>query len=211
MKYKIIIALLVISIYSYAQTKDNKNNISAGFGTQSYNGDLGNSWFDFEYETYGVFTLNYSRYICNSFDISVYSTYGDYGRCRGGDDPAVWSDGTPILNMHSRLTTGNLILKYKFANGYILKEEAMIAPYLYVGAGANNAEDIWDHSTPVRVNQGTYATLNGGAGVRLNITARFNLTYNIGFAYFTNDNIDYNKPGMNPKNMLNTYSIGYNF
>jgi len=211
MKYKLLIAFTALSICGFAQTKDDKNNISVGFGTQSYNGALGNSWFNFQYETYGVFTLNYNRYLTKAFDVSAYSTYGDFGRCKGNYDQQEWSNGTPVLNMHSRLTTGNIALKYKLANGSILDEDSRIAPYIFLGSGVNNAEDIWDHSTPVRVNEGNYLTINGGLGLRINITAKLNFTYNISFAYFTSNKIDYNSIGVNPMNMQNTYSLGYNF
>jgi OmpA-OmpF porin, OOP family len=210
MKYKLLIAFAIISVSGFAQTADNKNNISIGFGTQSYNGALGNSWFDFDYETYGFFAINYSRYINNMFDVTIYSTYGDYGHCKHSDDIQYYPDGERTLNMHSRLTTANLAVKYKFANGSILKENARIAPYLFAGAGIDNAQDIWDITTPIRVDQGNYFTVNGGGGVRINFTTRFNFTYNISFSYFTNDKIDENPLGQHPMNMQFTYSVGYN-
>ncbi len=211
MRYKILIALTAISICSYAQTKDNKNNISIGFGTQSYKGDLGNTWFNFHEEWYGVLRLEYSRYLFSSIDVTVSSTSGDFGHCKDAEDPALWPEGTPVLNMHSRLTTGNIQLKYKFANGYLLKEESRIAPYLYAGAGIDNVQDIWTHNT--RVNPGTYIAITGGAGVRFNFCEKISFTYNIGFGYFTNDKLDfgYGTHNSNPMYMQNTYSLGYNF
>jgi len=208
MKYKLLIALTAISICGFAQTKENKNNISFGGGTESYNGALGNSLFNFQYETYGDFSLNYSRYLTKAFDICAYSTYGDFGRCKKTYDLQEWSDGAPVLNMHSRLTTGNIALKYKLANGFIIDEDSKIAPYIFLGCGVNNAEDIWNQN---RVNEGNYLTINGGLGLRINITAKLNFTYNISFAYFTSDRIDNNPMGVNPINMQNTYSLGYNF
>jgi hypothetical protein len=212
MKYKLLIAFIALSICAFAQTKDDKNNISVGFGTQSYNGALGNSWFNFQYETYGVFTLNYNRYLTKAFDVSAYSTYGDFGRCKGSYDQQQWSEGRPVLNMDSRLTTGNIALKYKLANGSILDEDSRIAPYIFLGGGINNASDIWDRGNTLRrVNEGNYFTVNGGLGLCIKITAKLNFTYNISFSYFTSDKIDYNPMGVNPMNMQNTYSLGYNF
>lgn len=211
MKYKLLIAFTALSICSFAQTKDNKNNISFGGGTESYKGALGNSSFNFQYETYGVVSLNYSRYLTKAFDFCAYATYGDYGRCKKGYDLQQWSDGVTILNMFSRLTTGNIALKFKLANGLILDEDSRIAPYIFLGSGIDNARDVWDYNNSLRVNAGNYLTINGGLGVRVNITERLNFTYNISFAYFTSDKLDRNPNGMNPMNMQNTYSLGYNF
>ncbi|HWY98959.1 MAG TPA: hypothetical protein VNY36_07740 [Bacteroidia bacterium] len=214
MKNKLFIALFAISFCSFAQTADNKNNISIGFGTQSYNGVLANTWFDFGYEWYGVLPISYSRYLNNSFDGTVSTTIGDFGHCQNDpDDIQFWPDGVKKLAMSSRLITGNVSIKYKFANGYLLKEDAKISPYVYAGVGINDVmNDQW---TLGRVNAGIYYTLTGGAGVRYNFTEKFSFTYNIGFGMFNNDKMDYgdvNSPHpMNPIYMQNTYTLGYNF
>ncbi len=115
MKYKILIVLFAVSVCSYGQTKDNKNNLSFGGGSESYNGDLGNTWFNIKEEWYGFYSLNYARYLTPSFDINITTTIGDYGKCVDDDEYPYWSDGTPILNMYARLTTGIISIKYKFA------------------------------------------------------------------------------------------------
>lgn len=210
MKNKILIGLISLAIYGYGQTSEKKNNISIGGGTQYYNGDLGNSFFALKDEWYGVVGLNYSRYLNKSFDASFTTTTGDYGHCRDKEDPQFRSDGTEVLNMLSRLTTGIITLKYKFYNGYILKENAKISPFVYIGFGINNVTDFW-WANKNRVNAGNYTSLNGGLGLRYNFCNKFNFTYNLGLGYFMTDKIDKRVEGINDMYLQNTFLIGMNF
>jgi OOP family OmpA-OmpF porin len=212
MKKILLVALLAVPFCSFGQTADNKNNISIGFGSQSYNGVLANTWFDFTYEWYGVLPINYSRYLNSSFDVTASTTAGNFGHCQNDpDDVQFWPDGVKKIAMKSMLVTANVAIKYKLANGYLLKEDAKISPYLYIGVGVNPVLDMWNH----RVLPGTYTSLIGGAGVRYNITEKFNFTYNIGFGVFNNDKMDYGNVNCpqpkNPMYMQNTYTLGYNF
>ena len=171
---------------------------------------MGNSWFNPGEEWYGFVSVSYGRYINKSFDLNLNASTGDFGHCRDSDDPAVRSDGSRVLNMLSRLTTGIVTVKYKFANGYLLKENAKIAPYVFLGAGMNNVTDFW-WTNKSRVNKGNYGSINAGLGVRYNFTEKYNLTYNLGFGYFTSDNIDYRVQGINDMYMQHTFSLGINF
>jgi opacity protein-like surface antigen len=210
MRKKLVIALLAVSLYTSAQTSDKKNNISIGGGKESYNGDLGNSWFNPEEEWYGFVNASYSRYLNKSFDVSISVTSGDFGHCRDSDDPAVRPDGSKVLNMLSRLTTGIVSAKYKFANGYILKEQAKLAPFIYAGIGINNVTDYW-WADKSRVNAGNYGSVNAGLGLRYNFYKNFNFTYTIGVGYFLTDKIDYRVQGINDMYLQNNFAVGINF
>jgi OOP family OmpA-OmpF porin len=203
-KQIILFALLLASAGLNAQTKDQKNNISLGGGKESYNGDLGNSWFDPSEEWYGFVHASYSRYLNPSFDFLTFGTVGDIGRCRADDSPV------NTLNLYARMSSGIVTLKYKFANGYLLREDAKIAPYIFLGGGASNMTDIWNHKD---VNPGTYYSFNGGAGFKYNFCKRYNIGYNIGFGYFTSDRLDYiiKAHGLNDMYMQHTFSLGFNF
>ena len=210
MKIKFLTALFFLSMYGFAQTAEKRNNISIGGGKQAYNGDLGNSWFNPEEEGYGFLSASYSRYLTHSFDVTLSVTSGDYGHCRDADDAPVRTDGTQVLNMLSRLTSTVISAKYKFANGYMLKENAKLAPYVFLGLGMNNVTDyFWANKT--RVHQGNYGSVNGGVGVRYNFYKNFNFTYNLGFGYFMTDKIDNYSKGMNDAYMQHTFLIGMNF
>ncbi len=200
--YLIILCVTLTTLGTFAQTKDRKNNISVGGGRESYNGDLGNYWFKYKEEWYGFVKLSYSRYLNKSFDGMIFASVGDLGHCRESDDPVT------VLNYYSRMKSAIVALKYKFANGYILKEDSKILPYIFLGGGVNNLTDIWNHKD---VNPGNYTSINGGLGVTYNFTERFNLSYNLGFGYFTSDALDYIVKGSNDKYMQNTFLMGFNF
>ena len=210
MKNKLLIVLLTLSFCGFAQTAEKKNNLSIGGGKGSYVGDLGSGAFKPKDEWYGFLGFNYSRYLCKSFDVSLAITSGDYGHCRDEDESAVRPDGSAVLNMLGRLTTGVVSLKYKFANGYMLKETAKLAPYIYAGAAINNiSENYWpDHSRAI---QGNYASVNGGVGVRYNFYKNFNFTYNAGIGYFLTDKIDNRSVGSNDIYLQSTFAVGVNF
>ena len=202
MRYILLIGLIAISICSNGQTKDKKNNISIGGGKESYNGQLGNSWFNFSEEWYGFVNLSYSRYLNKSFDALAFGTVGDIGRCR--DDDASHN----VLNLYVRMSSAVFALKYKFANGYLLKEDARISPFIFLGAGINNLTDIWNH---IDCNAGNDMTINGGVGATYNFTKRFNFGYRMGFGYFTKPGaMDYSA-SMRAMYMQNTFCLGFNF
>jgi len=208
MKKILLLILISTSISSFSQTSTHKNHFAIGGGQFSYNGDLGNSWFNIEEELYGFVGIYFSHYISRSFDLSFSMTYGDYGHCVEDDDSPFWADGSEVLNMRSRMTSGILTLKYKLANGYLMNEESKFSPFLFAGIGINNLRDVWTHK---RVNAGNYGSINGGAGLRYNFNEVFNLNYSFGIGYFTSDNIDYKVEGGNDMYMQNTFSLGMNF
>lgn len=204
---KIIFTILFCSTFSalFSQNKTHKNIINAGFGFQQYNGDLGNTFFTTDQEWYGVGRLSYNRYLNASWNVTAFATLGDFGHCFDGEqDPQ-----HPVLNMRSRLNTLGVGFMYKFANGYILPETFKVAPYVYAGAAINSVRDIWSHGT--RVNNGNYSTLNYGLGATFLLYKNLQLTYNMGFGYFTSDAMDYIVSGKNDMYMQNTLSLGVVF
>jgi len=110
-------------------------------------------------------------------------TFGDYVHCRKDGENKYRDDGTEVLNMLGRLTSFVVAGKYKFANGYIMKENAKLAPYIYLGAGVNNISEHWWKDKP-RAQIGNYTSLNAGLGVRYNLCHKFNIGYNMGYGYF---------------------------
>ncbi|HXB11200.1 MAG TPA: hypothetical protein VNZ45_04385 [Bacteroidia bacterium] len=207
MKFKLLFVFIAITVCCFGQTSENRNNISDGAGKESYNGDLGNSWFNTGEEFYGFWGVSYSRYFNRSFDGTVSFSYGDIGRCAEDGFGAVRADGSPILNMYARMTTIILALKYRFANGYIFKEDSKVSPYIFIGGGTEYMVDIWTHN---RVDPGMYYSVNGGVGARYNITSRWNLSCNFGLGYL-NKQMDWRVEKVNAAYLQSTFAIGYNF
>lgn len=199
-----VLAFLTLLFNASAQTKERRNHLSAGFGFQQYNGDLGNTFYSTDEEWYGVGRLSFSRYINRSFDLHLFGTLGDYGHC---NEDEINNPGA--LNMRSRLKTFGVSIKYKFANGYLLKDKSALAPYVYFGAGINSLKDIW--VTGNRVNNGQYQSVNAGLGLSYRFAKYFDVSYNVGFGYFTSDALDFISHGKNDMYLQNTLSIGYSF
>lgn len=210
MKTKIFSLLLLLCNFCFAQTSEKPNQLSLGSGRQSYNGDLGNSWFKPKEEYYGFGILSYSRYLNRSFDVMLTVTHGDFGHCREEDESQFRPDGTEVLNMLSRLTVVNLTAKYKFANGYFLKETSKISPYVFAGAGFNNLTDFW-WKNKTRVNQGNYSSVNGGLGIQYQFNKKLSLTYTLATGYFLSDAIDFRMEGNNDKYLQHALLVGFNF
>jgi len=190
--YLLFLLFVVIVIGTKAQTSTLKNNFSAGFGLQNYN-----------------LCVDYSRYICKSFDATLSLRSGDFGHCREEDEKAIRDDGTEVLNMRSRLTSAIISFRYKFANDCLIKASAKLAPFIYAGAGLNKLRDIWT-SAHDRVNEGTYASLNFGAGLRYQITDRYSFSYNLHLGYFMSDAIDKVARGKDDMYIQNIVMLGIN-
>ncbi len=142
---KITLLLLILVIVmgtSFAQNADSKWGIGLGPGTY-YNlnkGDLGG----FAHEFY------ISRYLSPSFDLRLNSN--------GGYE----SGGVDFQNVY-------LNLRYKLYNGYMLKENAAVQPYLYGGGGM-----LWD-------NQADGFAWNAGLGFKFPISTNTSLFIETGY------------------------------
>ena len=69
----------------------------------------------------------------------------------------------PLVNQplsSDKFWTGDIDLAYKFANGYILKEDCWFDPYIYLGAGASSIKDQGADKT-------TYFKGVGGLGINI--------------------------------------------
>ncbi len=107
-----------------------------------------------EYEPGVRFTI--ARYLNASFDLGVEGTLAIVRHPAGEENNAnnrLWRD-----NFYD----GDIFLKYKLYNGYLLGQKAFIAPYLKAGIGPNSyAGDTL----------GIFAPLGVGLGIRLNSSA----------------------------------------
>ncbi len=90
--------------------------------------------------------------------------------------------------LRSMMISGNTFIKYKFANGYILKENSKIAPYVYAGVGINQLTDVMHRNC---VSVGNHLTINAGAGVKYNITERLNIGYKLAVGCFVTKKVYY--------------------
>jgi len=192
MKNQIIIAAVLLStLTSIGQNKNKKIGIETGAYLQHYNGNLGNSFFKFNTTAFGGSSLNLGMYLNKSFDLNVGGSIGHFGYCQTDEDkkrvvsieqrcPGC-TNQLGMGELRSLMISGNIALKYKFANGIFLKENSKLAPYLYAGVGINHLSDNMKRNC---VNVGNHFTINGGAGIKYNFNERINIGYNLGLGCF---------------------------
>lgn len=168
------ISILILANVS-GQNAEQKWAVSLFGGKTEYVGDLGNGFFDWDPWVYGHFGLSVNRYVNPSFDLNLQFETGSYG---------YWESSTS--NFFAKKTDGALLLRYKFNNGYALKEEALVAPFLTTGFGFASFAAEEDEIRTVTDDWDAFVTLGGG--VRFNVDPRFSFEYQ--FLYnFTNSDV----------------------
>ncbi|HLP56984.1 MAG TPA: outer membrane beta-barrel protein [Fluviicola sp.] len=214
MKKSLLIVALAIAGSSFAQTSQHRVGITFGGGSQKYSGDLGNG-FTLKNEVWrGGVALNVNVYLNPSFDISGYGTIGDLGYCQPHDKrdmivpeedrcPACLTLG--LGNLSSRMYVTGVQLRYKFNNGYLLRENLRIKPYVYIGVAVNKLTDRMKMNC---VEAGNYLTVNSGIGARYYVSERLNIGYNLNVGYFTSDKLDFLSRGASDLYLQNTVFVG---
>lgn len=196
-------AVLLTTLSSIGQTKNNKIGIEAGAYIQQYNGNLGNSFFKFKTTTFAGSAVNLGLFLNKSFDINVGGSMGHFGYCQTAEDkkrivpfgqkcPGCNDEGG-MGDLRSLMISGNIAVKYKFANGVFLKENSKISPYLYIGAGINRLSDNMRRNC---VNVGKHFSVNAGLGVKYNFNERFNIGYNLAVGCFISKKHVYSSNGI---------------
>lgn len=106
-----------------------------------------------------------------SFDLGIGVSYGDMGH---------WKDS--YSNFRVRKFDGSLNLFYKFSNGYIMKEDSKISPYLMLGIGMANYTDSrgW-------LSVDNDLIVPAGVGVKYHLTDWASLKYQFAYNFTNND------------------------
>lgn len=128
---------------------------------------------------------------------------GSYG------EVGYWTQPDSVIDFLGRMGQGQLSAKYKFANGYLLKEEAKLRPYVYLGVGAANFAQR-PGSEANRINPETAFTANAGAGLTFMITKNVSLTYNLGYIWNNADGLDFVTRNSNEQVLQHGLSVGIN-
>lgn len=190
-KNLLIVAAGLLAIGSVAQNAKYHFGITSGISIQHYNGNLGNSFFQFKTTCFAGESATLGMYMNRSFDVNLGFSVGDFGYCQTEKDKSRLvsveqrcpgcTDRLGMGELRSRMTSVNANVKYKFANGYLLKEDAKLAPYAYAGLGINRLVDNMKKNC---VNAGDHFSVNAGLGIKYNVTQRFNVGYNMGVNCF---------------------------
>lgn len=205
---KIVLLMLATALLSptvNAQNADQKWGVGLYFNFNDYKGDLANDFWDLGNAKPYLGSATLGRYLNSSFDAVFRVSYFN-----------VESEGT-IGNFDAWLFNTNLNLKYKFNNGYLLKEDATLSPFLVAGLGYTNAD------TKGRVLGAAfdkkYDNVNFyyAAGLNIRIDERWSIALESGIYYPMSDRYDGYKnkvrdtKSYNDKFMHNTIGVVYNF
>jgi hypothetical protein len=182
---------LLLTASLNAQTKENRFAISTGASIHHYNGNLGNSLFQFGTTCFAGTMTNLGFYLNKSFDLQASYSNGVFGYCQTNADKTRLviaelrcpgcTDRLGMGELRASLSYGALSVAYKFANGYILKERSLIAPYIYAGAGLSFMSDAMGKKC---VNIGNHYAVTGGTGFKVRISGRLYAGYNLGMSCF---------------------------
>lgn len=154
-------------VSAFAQNATQKWGLGLYVGETEYNGVLGNGFFklDPSYLMAGFFL---GSYLDNNFDAALQVDFGSYGYDNHTD------------NFLARKLDADLLLKYKFANGYFLKEDALFQPFVAVGAGIANYSDYKTDG------EGMDILIPVGAGVKFSVSPDDQIDLQYQFLYNIN-------------------------
>lgn len=189
--------LMVMTVGAIAQSPDRKWNLGLLGGTTQYKGDLGNQFLAFDQNTLDesfTYGLNLSRYLNPSFDFSVLGTYGKWG---------YYEEETP--SFEAEMLNFDASVKYKFYNGYMLKETSLFQPYILAGIGVarfQGSRTVEDIDFP----------LVAGVGLNFRVNGVIGLGYQGTYGYILkSDKFDLQTENdMNDEFLMHTISLNFN-
>ncbi|WP_170827385.1 OmpA family protein [Roseivirga sp. 4D4] len=163
-KYLMMLMLGFFTLASIAQTQDDPWWVNIELTNNKFSYRFFESLYDFGQLDNSGFRVGLDRYLSKSFDAEFGFSYGKLRH----------------ENIYeSNLTDLDLRLVYKLANGYLIKEDSKIAPFVFLGAGLSwfgNVEGIYDE-----FEEGTYANLPMGAGIEFKVTEGASITTKAAF------------------------------
>jgi len=158
-----------------SQSADRPWAITLTAGKSAYNGDRGNTIFDFDQPFHGLGGLRISNYISPSFDLSLGGTYGRHG---------YWEEGNDFL---TNMTHVNLMAHYKLYNGKLLSEDSRFKPFINLGVGLANYSAVDD-----RGEDGTNLTVPVGIGTKLGLSDAIDVFWMSNYGFNFGDEYDLN-------------------
>jgi OOP family OmpA-OmpF porin len=171
-------ATLLAASPGHAQTADRKTAISLFGSAYQYKGSLGEDFWKWDRNYYGP-GIGINRYLSKGLDLGL---QGSYVELKGTQNAATFFN-TNLVNV-------NLALKLKLNNGWALKEDAFVQPYLLAAPGyVYMSREGQVRGTNVNENK-SYVDLFGAAGLNFRITDGIGLFIQTGQHIPLNANID---------------------
>ncbi|MGI4739760.1 MAG: OmpA family protein [Janthinobacterium lividum] len=186
------LGMLAAAPHSQAQTADRKFGISGYVTTLQYRGDLGSSFWNAHDLTYGG-GLTLSRYLTKGLDINLSANQstlrypgqsGTFTFINSGQGAATGR------RFYANISTFGLGFKFKLNNGWALKEDAFIQPYILLQPGyAYIYTQRFANYSNVNSNSSNYGAFDGQAalGLTFRITPGFSLFAQAGQHFIDRD------------------------
>ena len=172
------LTLLAAAPHSHAQTADRKTAISLYGSAYQYKGSLGEDFWKWDRNYYGP-GISINRYLTPGLDLGL---QGSYVELKGTQSPATFFN-TNLVNV-------NLALKLKLNNGWALKEDARVQPYLLAAPGyVYMSREGQVRGLNVNENK-SYFDLFGAAGINFRVSDAVGLFVQTGQHIPLNANID---------------------
>jgi len=163
-KYLMMLMLGFFTLASMAQTQDDPWWVNIELTNNKFSYRFYESLFDYGQLDNSGFRVGVDRYLSKSFDAELGFSYGKLRH----------------ENIYeSNLTDLDLRLVYKLANGYLIKEDSKIAPFVFLGAGLSWFGNIDGFFTSFE--EGTHANLPMGAGIEFKVTEGASITTKAAF------------------------------
>jgi len=177
MKKILFIVSLTSTIFINAQTSNHAWGIGLNLGTKDYRGD-GGSGILFNDVNLNP-GLRIARYLSPSFDMGLSGSFGRYDFTNTAKD----SSNNLLPGFRTTAWDANINMRYKFNNGYILKENSLFQPFVTVGMGyanfmnrktAYNNSNIKEGGINIPLGVGLNVKMNKRWAVSLMSTYNFN-------------------------------------
>ncbi|GAB3636114.1 hypothetical protein GCM10027422_17040 [Hymenobacter arcticus] len=185
-------AVLAAAPRSQAQNADRKWGVSGYATTLQYRGDLGSSFWDAHNLTYGG-GLTLSRYVTKGIDINLSANQSTL-RYPGKENTFTFiNNGTGAASgrrFYANISTFGLGFKFKLNNGWALKEDAVIQPYILLQPGyAYIYTQRYANYSNANSNASNYGAFDGQAalGLTFRITPGFSMFAQAGQHYLDRD------------------------
>jgi len=174
---KLLVSAIVLLLGTSAATAQTNNHVwgaQINLGTKDYYGEAGSGLLFSDVNINPQIRI--ARYLSPSFDLGLAGSFGRYDLTTPDSSVA-----GSLATFRNTTWDVNVNTRYKFNNGYILKENAMFQPYLTAGVGYNAFKSRASLLDTAGRSEGGL-NIPFGAGVNVAISERVSLnlqsTYN---------------------------------
>ena len=156
-----------------------KLSLGVSYVINEYDGDYGSGIFNFAQPLNSALGLSLTTPLNSSFDLGLQGTYGKYGFIFSTADQFV---GTKI--------DASLFAHYKLNNGYILKKESKLSPFVSLGIGLAGYGTSNSANPPTIIKNGVDMIVPLGLGLKYQISKSIAIQYQYLYNFTIGANAD---------------------